>query len=174
MHPHFPLRWGNALLCAALLAALAPAHARDLTPIDALGVAPRALQRKAAPQQALPAQVQSLSREERLGLPTFASPVFEAHAMTVIVPVAIILVAENLGHIKAVSAMTGQDLDGSLYVSEQFPWPADPIAENRLPDFRRRACTGARVHPALRLGTRSASAPRRAAVLRAIGRFCTT
>uniref|UniRef100_A0A1I7Y1J4 Pyrimidine utilization transport protein G n=1 Tax=Steinernema glaseri TaxID=37863 RepID=A0A1I7Y1J4_9BILA len=37
-----------------------------------------------------------------------------AHAMTVIVPVAIILVAENLGHIKAVSAMTGQDLDGYL------------------------------------------------------------
>ena len=71
MHPHFPLRWGNALLCAALLAALAPAHARDLTPIDALGEAPLALQRKAAPQQALPAQVQSLSREERLGLPTF-------------------------------------------------------------------------------------------------------
>ncbi|XOT97043.1 solute carrier family 23 protein, partial [Alcaligenes pakistanensis] len=49
-----------------------------------------------------------------LGLPTFAAPVFQAHAMTVIVPVAIILVAENLGHIKAVSAMTGQDLDGYL------------------------------------------------------------
>jgi len=49
-----------------------------------------------------------------LGLPTFSTPVFQAHAMTVIVPVAIILVAENLGHIKAVSAMTGQDLDGYL------------------------------------------------------------
>src|SRR3546814_13231033 len=34
--------------------------------------------------------------------------------MSVIVPVAIILVAENLGHIKAVSAMTGQDLDSYL------------------------------------------------------------
>lgn len=49
-----------------------------------------------------------------LGLPSFSAPVFQAHAMTVIVPVAIILVAENLGHIKAVSAMTGQDLDGYL------------------------------------------------------------
>ncbi len=49
-----------------------------------------------------------------LGLPSFSAPVFELHAMTVIVPVAIILVAENLGHIKAVSAMTGQDLDGYL------------------------------------------------------------
>ncbi|MFA5521789.1 MAG: solute carrier family 23 protein [Castellaniella sp.] len=49
-----------------------------------------------------------------IGLPTFSSPVFEPAAMSVIVPVAIILVAENLGHIKAVSAMTGQDLDRYL------------------------------------------------------------
>lgn len=49
-----------------------------------------------------------------VGLPQFAAPVFELHAMSVIVPVAIILVAENLGHIKAVSAMTGQDLDRYL------------------------------------------------------------
>ncbi len=31
--------------------------------------------------------------------------------MTLIVPVVVILVAENLGHIKAVTAMTGQNLD---------------------------------------------------------------
>lgn len=49
-----------------------------------------------------------------LGLPTFHQPIFEFHAMTVIVPVAVILVAENLGHIKAVSAMTGKDLDSYL------------------------------------------------------------
>lgn len=49
-----------------------------------------------------------------LGPPSFSAPVFEAHAMSVIVPVAIILVAENLGHIKAVSAMTGQNLDKYL------------------------------------------------------------
>ncbi|MDS1142501.1 solute carrier family 23 protein [Pusillimonas sp. SM2304] len=49
-----------------------------------------------------------------VGLPRFAAPVFELHAMSVIVPVAIILVAENLGHIKAVSAMTGQNLDRYL------------------------------------------------------------
>jgi len=45
------------------------------------------------------------------GVPTFVAPVFQADAMFLIAPVAIILVAENLGHIKAVSAMTGQDLD---------------------------------------------------------------
>jgi len=49
-----------------------------------------------------------------VGLPQFSAPVFELKAMSVIVPVAIILVAENLGHIKAVSAMTGQDLDRYL------------------------------------------------------------
>jgi uracil-xanthine permease len=45
------------------------------------------------------------------GLPHFAAPVFDPHAMTLLAPVAVILVAENLGHIKAVSAMTGQNLD---------------------------------------------------------------
>jgi putative pyrimidine permease RutG len=45
------------------------------------------------------------------GAPNFASPVFDAKAMLLIAPVAIILVAENLGHIKAVTAMTGRNLD---------------------------------------------------------------
>ena len=49
-----------------------------------------------------------------IGLPQFSAPVFEVQAMSVIVPVAVILVAENLGHIKAVSAMTGKNLDGYL------------------------------------------------------------
>ncbi|WP_071058221.1 solute carrier family 23 protein [Pelistega sp. MC2] len=48
------------------------------------------------------------------GLPTMSSPVFDMSAITVIVPVAVILVAENLGHIRAVSAMTGQNLDQYL------------------------------------------------------------
>lgn len=45
------------------------------------------------------------------GVPHFVAPVFKADAMTLLAPVAVILVAENLGHIKAVSAMTGQNLD---------------------------------------------------------------
>ncbi|NYT65169.1 pyrimidine utilization transport protein G [Alcaligenaceae bacterium] len=49
-----------------------------------------------------------------LGLPQFSAPVFQGHAISIIAPVAIILVAENLGHIKAVSAMTGKDLDRYL------------------------------------------------------------
>ena len=49
-----------------------------------------------------------------LGMPGFAAPVFDAGAMALIAPVAIILVAENLGHVKAVSAMTGRNLDPYL------------------------------------------------------------
>jgi putative pyrimidine permease RutG len=49
-----------------------------------------------------------------IGLPSFSAPSFHANAMVLIAPVAIILVAENLGHIKAVSAMTGRNLDPYL------------------------------------------------------------
>lgn len=53
-----------------------------------------------------------------VGWPEFTAPVFELHAMGLIVPVALILVAENLGHIKAVSAMTGKNLD--IYLGRAF------------------------------------------------------
>jgi len=45
------------------------------------------------------------------GMPAFTTPVFEARAIVLIVPVALILVAENLGHLKAVGAMTGRSMD---------------------------------------------------------------
>jgi len=48
------------------------------------------------------------------GLPQFAAPVWNAQAMLLIAPVAIVLVAENLGHVKAVAAMTGRNLDAYL------------------------------------------------------------
>jgi uracil-xanthine permease len=49
-----------------------------------------------------------------IGAPAFVSPVWSGEAISLIAPVAIILVAENLGHIKAVSAMTGRNLDPFL------------------------------------------------------------
>ncbi|MDW8337198.1 MAG: solute carrier family 23 protein [Tepidimonas sp.] len=49
-----------------------------------------------------------------VGWPQFSAPVFSAAASVLIAPVAIILVAENLGHIKAVTAMTGRNLDRYL------------------------------------------------------------
>ena len=53
-----------------------------------------------------------------LGLPHFAAPVFSMPAITLIAPVVLILVAENLGHLKAVTAMTGRDLDP--YIGRAF------------------------------------------------------
>jgi len=49
-----------------------------------------------------------------LGLPHFIAPSFSFNAISLIAPVAIILVAENLGHVKAVGAMTGRNLDKYL------------------------------------------------------------
>jgi uracil-xanthine permease len=49
-----------------------------------------------------------------IGLPNFTAPVWSAQAMALIAPVAIVLVAENLGHVKAVAAMTGRNLDPYL------------------------------------------------------------
>ena len=45
------------------------------------------------------------------GVPAFTAPVFEARAIVLIAPVVLILLAENLGHLKAVGAMTGQSMD---------------------------------------------------------------
>ncbi len=61
-----------------------------------------------------PIDLGALAAAPWFGLPTFSKPVFEVNAMLLIAPVAIILVAENLGHLKAVGAMTGRDLNPML------------------------------------------------------------
>ena len=58
-----------------------------------------------------PLDLSGIANAAWFGLPNFSAPVFSANAMLLIAPVAIILVAENLGHIKAVTAMTGKDMD---------------------------------------------------------------
>ena len=55
------------------------------------------------------------------GVSDFHAPVFDVNAMLIIAPIAFILVAENLGHIKAVGAMTGENLDphiGKAFVAD--------------------------------------------------------
>ncbi len=61
-----------------------------------------------------PIDLSGVANAAWFGLPKFAAPVFDGKAMLLIAPVAIILVAENLGHIKAVSAMTGRNLDRDM------------------------------------------------------------
>jgi len=47
-----------------------------------------------------------------VGLPHFQTPEFHLGVVGLFVPVVLVLVAENIGHVKSVSAMTGQNLDG--------------------------------------------------------------
>ena len=58
-----------------------------------------------------PLDLSGIANAAWFGMPGFSAPVFQTSAMLLIAPVAIILVAENLGHIKAVTAMTGKNLD---------------------------------------------------------------
>jgi len=47
-------------------------------------------------------------------LPTFTSPSFDVNAILLFLPVVLVLIAENVGHVKAVAAMTGKDLDDQM------------------------------------------------------------
>lgn len=48
------------------------------------------------------------------GVPGFAAPQFSLGAIALIAPVAIVLMAENLGHLKAVASMTGRNMDAQV------------------------------------------------------------
>jgi putative pyrimidine permease RutG len=65
-----------------------------------------------------PLDLSGIASAAWFGMPNFSAPVFSGNAMLLIAPVAIILVAENLGHIKAVTAMTGKNLD--VYMGRAF------------------------------------------------------
>jgi len=58
-----------------------------------------------------PVDFSGIGQAAWFGLPNFTAPVFSASAMALIAPIAVILVAENLGHVKALAAMTGRDFD---------------------------------------------------------------
>lgn len=58
-----------------------------------------------------PIDFQKIADAAWFGLPTLTAPEFSMSAVSLIVPVVIILVGENLGHVKAVTAMTGRNLD---------------------------------------------------------------
>jgi putative pyrimidine permease RutG len=65
-----------------------------------------------------PIDVSAIASAAWFGLPNFVGPVFKTDAMLLIIPVAVILVAENLGHLKAVGAMTGTDMNP--YIGRAF------------------------------------------------------
>ena len=49
-----------------------------------------------------------------VGLPTFTTPTFSSSAILLFLPVVLVLIAENIGHVKAVAAMTGKNLDNQV------------------------------------------------------------
>ncbi|MFO1303077.1 MAG: solute carrier family 23 protein [Burkholderiales bacterium] len=61
-----------------------------------------------------PIDFASVAAAPWIGAPRFTSPQWSWPAIALIAPVAIVLVAENLGHVKAVAAMTGENLDRYL------------------------------------------------------------
>ena len=61
-----------------------------------------------------PIDFTSLAAAPWFAMPKFVTPTFKADAIFLIAPVAIILVAENLGHIKAIGVMTGRSVDSYL------------------------------------------------------------
>jgi putative pyrimidine permease RutG len=61
-----------------------------------------------------PIDFRTLAAAAWVGFPKFTGPSFHPDAMFLIAPVAVILVAENLGHIKAIGVMTGRSLDSFL------------------------------------------------------------
>ncbi|WP_022869065.1 uracil-xanthine permease family protein [Schaalia vaccimaxillae] len=53
----------------------------------------------------------AISSADWIGLPGFRAPAFDFSLLGLFVPVVLVLAAENIGHVKSVAAMTGENLD---------------------------------------------------------------
>jgi uracil-xanthine permease len=65
-----------------------------------------------------PIDLSLIEKAAWLGAPHFDAPTFEGRAIGMMAPVALILVAENLGHLKAVGVITGRDM--TPYIGRAF------------------------------------------------------
>ncbi|MFI1197125.1 uracil-xanthine permease family protein [Micromonospora sp. NPDC020750] len=61
-----------------------------------------------------PKAVDGLREAAWVGLPEFHTPQFSLRAVVLVIPVILVLIAENAGHVKAVAAMTGRNLDRDM------------------------------------------------------------
>lgn len=102
----------STVLMIGLVAVRAPGSARRL-PILLGGLGGYALYLVCANLLGLakPIDFSAVANADWIGLPDFVAPVFDISAIGIITPIAIILVAENLGHIKAIGGMSGRNLD---------------------------------------------------------------
>ena len=55
-----------------------------------------------------------ISNAKWFAAPTFTAPEFKMNVIILFLPVVLVLVAENVGHVKAVSTMTGKNLDDQM------------------------------------------------------------
>jgi NCS2 family nucleobase:cation symporter-2 len=55
-----------------------------------------------------------ITSAEWIAAPTFTTPVFKMSAIVLFLPVVLVLIAENVGHVKAVATMTGKNLDDQM------------------------------------------------------------
>lgn len=53
----------------------------------------------------------SVKAADWVGLPDFTSPTFDMSVLGLFLPVVLVLIAENVGHVKSVAAMTGKNYD---------------------------------------------------------------
>ena len=58
-----------------------------------------------------PKATDAIKAADWFGTPTFTAPSFSVSAIVLFLPVVLVLIAENVGHVKAVANMTGEDLD---------------------------------------------------------------
>lgn len=58
-----------------------------------------------------PAATDRIAEAAWIGVPEFRHPVFRVDVMLLTLPVIVVLIAENVGHVKAVAGMTGRNLD---------------------------------------------------------------
>jgi NCS2 family nucleobase:cation symporter-2 len=59
-------------------------------------------------------KTEGITAAEWFALPSFTAPTFDMSIMILFLPVVLVLIAENVGHVKAVSAMTGKNLDDQM------------------------------------------------------------
>jgi uracil-xanthine permease len=59
-------------------------------------------------------KTEGITAAEWFALPAFTAPTFDVNVMIIFLPVVLVLIAENVGHVKAVSAMTGKSLDDQM------------------------------------------------------------
>ena len=59
-------------------------------------------------------KTEGITAAKWIAAPTFMSPTFNANAIILFLPVVLVLIAENVGHVKSVAAITGKNLDGEM------------------------------------------------------------